>query len=280
MVESVDYKIVMDSAGDLQTLDAANFASVPLKIITADREFVDDEAGDVDEMVDYFRTYKDRSSTACPSAGEYLDAFGDAREVFCITITSGMSGSCNAAVVAAQTYQAQHPDRRIHVFDTLSAGPEMTLIAEKIWELVKQKLPFDKVVALVEEYNRKTQLIFSMESLHNLSQNGRVPGAVAKLAGILSLRLIGKASDQGTLQPTGKARGNQRVPAELLKQLLSLGYSGGKVRIHHCDNLSGAQKLKDIILEHFPQARIIIAKAGALCSFYVERGGLLVGFET
>ena len=276
----MDYKIVMDSAGDLRELEQAEFSNVPLKILAGSREFVDDTTTNVEEMVEYMSHYVGKSSTACPSAGEYLEAFGDAEDVYCVTITSGLSGSYNAASIAAQTYQEQYPQRRIHVFDTLSAGPEMTLIAEKIRELVQQKLPFDKIVAQVEEYNRKTRLVFSLESLHNLAQNGRVPGAVAKLAGILSLRLVGKASDEGTLQPTGKARGDQKVPGELLKQLITLGYNGGRVRIHHCCNLPSAQRLKQAILEKFPKASIIIDKTGALCSFYAERGGLLVGFET
>lgn len=276
----MEYKIVMDSAGDLLEMEGAEFSNVPLKILAGDREFVDDATTDVEEMVDYMRTYVGKSSTACPSAGEYLEAFGDAEDVYCVTITSGLSGSFNAARIAAQTYLEQHPQRRVHVFDSLSAGPEMTLVAEKIRELVQQKLPFDKIVSLVEEYNLKTQLAFSLESLHNLAQNGRVPGAVAKIAGMLSIRLVGKASDEGTLQPTGKARGDQKVPGELLKQLLNLGYKGGRVRIHHCYNLPSAQRLKDAILEKFPQASIIIQRTNALCSFYAEKGGMLVGFET
>ena len=276
----MDYKIVMDSAGDLLEMEQAEFSNVPLKILAGEREFVDDATTDVAEMVEYMRTYVGKSSTACPSAGEYLEAFGDAEDVYCVTITSGLSGSYNAACIAAQTYLEQHPQRRVHVFDSLTAGPEMTLVAEKIRELVHQKLPFDKIVSMVEEYNLKTQLAFSLESLHNLAQNGRVPVAVAKIAGMLSIRLVGKASDEGTLQPTGKARGDQKVPGELLKQLLSMGYKGGRVRIHHCYNLPSAQRLKDAILEKFPQASIIIQKTNALCSFYAEKGGMLVGFET
>ena len=276
----MDYKIVMDSAGDLMEMEGAEFSNVPLKILAGDREFVDDATTDVEEMVDYMSTYVGKSSTACPSAGEYLEAFGDAEEVYCVTITSGLSGSYNSAAIAAREYKERHPNRRIHAFDSLTAGPEMTLVAEKIKELVQQKLPFDKIVSLVEEYNLKTQLVFSLESLHNLAQNGRVPVAVAKLAGILSLRLVGKASDEGTLQPTGKARGDQKVPGELLKQLLSLGYKGGRVRIHHCCNLPSAQRLKQAIQDKFPKASIIIQKTNALCSFYAEKGGLLVGFET
>lgn len=276
----MDYKIVMDSAGDLQQMEETFFSSVPLKILAGDREFVDDRTTNVDEMVEFMSGYNGCSSTACPSAGEYLEAFGDAEDVYCVTITSGLSGSYNAAVIAAQTYKEQYPQRQIHVFDSLSAGPEMTLLAEKIRELVQQKLPFDRIVAQVEAYSRRTRLAFSLESLHNLAQNGRVSNTVAKIAGLLSLRLVGKASDEGTLQPTGKARGNQKVPFELLKQLISMGYNGGRVRIHHCCNLPSANALKTAILERFPKASIIIDKTGALCSFYAEKGGLLVGFET
>ena len=57
------------------------------------------------------------------------------------------------------------------------------------------------------------------------------------------------------------------------------GFKGGKVRIDHCLNLEGAQQLKNLILSAFPSADVIIGECRALCSFYAERGGLLVGFE-
>lgn len=275
----MEYKIVMDSAGDLHTLEGANYACAPLKITAGEREYVDNSNADVAGMVEFLREYKGKASTACPSVGDYLEAFGDADEVYCVTITSNLSGSYNAAAVAAETWQEQHPQGKIHVFDTLSAGPEMTMLTEKIHQLLQEKLPFDVVVEKGKEYLASTHLLFSLESLHNLANNGRVPGAVAKLAGMLGLRLIGKASDQGTLQPTGKARGEKKVVPELMKHLESMGYKGGKVRIHHCFNLSAAEEFKQSIQEKFPKAVVIIGQCGALCSFYAEYGGMLIGFE-
>ena len=58
-----------------------------------------------------------------------------------------------------------------------------------------------------------------------------------------------------------------------------IGFKGGKVRIDHCLNLEGAQQLKNLILSKFPSADVIIGECRALCSYYAERGGLLVGFE-
>lgn len=276
----MERKIVVDSSADLRAMSGISFASVPLKILAGSREFVDDSQCDVMEMVEYLRHYKERTSTACPGVGEYVEAFGDADEVFCITITSNLSGSYNAASIAAQAWAEQHPAGKIHVFDSLSAGPEMALLAEKLQGLIGSDLSFEKIVAEGNTYLATTRLAFSLESLHNLAVNGRVPMVVAKAVGVLGLRLIGQASEQGTLQPTGKARGEKKVVPELMKKLLSLGYRGGKLRISHCCNLPAAQELEAAVKAQFPDADVQSWEAGALVSFYAEAGGLLIGLET
>ena len=275
----MERKIVMDSSGDLQSLPGVSFSSVPLKIVADSREYVDDNRCNVSEMVEFLRQYKGRTSTACPGIGEYIDAFGDADEVFCITITSNLSGSYNAASIAAQSWAEQHPSGKIHVFDTLSAGPEMALLAEKVSEDIQKDLSFDQIVTSGNAYLLQTRLVFALESLHNLANNGRVSTVVAKAVGVLGLRLIGQASNQGTLQPTGKARGEKKVVPELMKKLLGMGYNGGKLRISHCSNLAAAQELEVTVKARFPLADIRIWNAGALVSFYAEAGGLLIGFE-
>ena len=272
-------KIVLDSSGDLQQFKGVDFASVPLKILAGDREFVDDADENVMGMVEYLREYKGKASTSCPSVGEYLEAYGDAEHVYCITITSNLSGSYNAAEVAARTYVEQHPERKVHVFDSLSTGPEMALLAEKIRELLNEHLAFEDVVEQIKKYQEKTRLMFSLESLHNLANNGRVSNTVAAIAGILGIRLIGKASDVGTLQPIGKARGEKKLIPELVKNMVEMGYAGGKLRIDHCNNPGAAEKLSQLIRERFPAADILTGVCGALCSFYAEEGGLLIGFE-
>ena len=114
------YKIVADSSADLLTLSQTDFASVPLKITVGETTFVDDENLDVAGMVETLSHYKGRSVTACPSPEEFQAAFGEADRVFCVTITSNLSGSCNAARIAAREYEAAHPDRKVFVIDTLS----------------------------------------------------------------------------------------------------------------------------------------------------------------
>lgn len=85
-------KIVADSSANVLALDRVAFASAPLKIITADQEFVDTADLDVNAMVNYFSQYKGKSKTSCPNPADWIDAMGDAEDVFCVAITSGLSG--------------------------------------------------------------------------------------------------------------------------------------------------------------------------------------------
>jgi len=124
-----------------------------------------------------------------------------------------------------------------------------------------------------------TYLEFNLKSLRNLANNGRVSPAVAKLAGMIGLHLVGKASEVGTLEPTDKIRGEKKAIATIAKNMKALGYKGGKVRIDHCLNIEAALKLEELLRTDYPDADIQKDVVGGLCCFYAEVGGLMIGFE-
>ena len=272
-------KIVADSSANLLELAGTPFAGAPLKIITAEREFVDDATLDVAQMVAFFETYKGKSQTSCPNPADWLEAFDNADEVFCVTITSGLSGSYNAAVAAKQMYESENPGKQVCVIDSLSAGPELTLIVEKLEEWIGEGKSYEEICACMPEYQKQTGLLFMLESLNNFAANGRVSPAVAKIAGVLGIRIVGKASDVGTLEPTDKCRGEAKSLSAILKHLKESGLKTGKVILAHCLNESAANTLKNMIETDLPGVVVKIGKNLGLCSYYAEKGGLLVGFE-
>ncbi len=271
-------KIVADSSANILNLNNIPFAAAPLKMITTEREFVDDANLDVDGMVKWFDSYKGKSKTSCPNPSDWLKAFGDADEVYCVTITSGLSGSYNSAVIAKQMYEEKYGGR-VCVIDSLSAGPELVLIIEKLQEYIENDLTFEEICKKIEEYKQNTGLVFILESLKNFAANGRVSPAVAKIAGVLGIRIVGKASDQGTLEPTDKCRGISKAINALLNNLESSGLSCGKVRIAHCCNENAAKEVTRLIREKHPDIDISVHTCRGLCSYYAEKGGMLVGFE-
>lgn len=275
----MEFKIVTDSSADIKSLDDIDFSSAPLKIITDNKEYVDDSELDVIGMITELKKYKGRSHTSCPNSQEYIDAFGDSENVFCITITRNLSGSYNAANAAAKMYLEEHPDRHVYVIDSLSAGAELTLIIEKLRELILAGNDFETVKREIIDYNNHTRLIFALESMNNLANNGRVSPLVAKMASVLGIRAIGRASDEGTLEMICKSRGPENAAKDILANMIGDGYKGDRVKIHHANNPASAELLRKKILEKFPNAQIEIGATGGLCSFYAEQGGLMIGFE-
>ncbi len=274
-----EVKIVADSSADMTELKNIPFGLAPLKIITAEREFVDDGGLDIGGMVDMLRHYKGRSSSSCPNASDWLQAFGDAKYVFCVPITATLSGSYASALMAKAEYEEKHPEARVFVLNTLSAGPELSLAVEKLEQLILDGLDFDAVCERITAYLQKTGLFFMLESLKNFANNGRVSPFVAKAVGLLGIRLVGKASDQGDLQPLDKCRGEAKALKTIVGHLKEAGFKNGRVLIGHCFNESAAQELRALIINEFSTASVDIRKLHGLCSFYAEKGGLLVGFE-
>ncbi len=272
-------KIVADTAGDLFKLKHTEFAYASMKIITNDREFVDDKHLNVDEMVDFMDLYKGKSKSSCPNTNDWLEAFGDADDIFCVTITSGLSGSYNSACVAKEIYEAENPDKRVFVIDTLSAGPEITLVIEKLEEYIESNISYENICDKIMSYLGKTGLVFMLKSLKTFANNGRVSPVVAKLVGIAGICIVGKASNEGTLEPKHKCRGEKRSLETLITLLDVEGFKSGKISIGHCQNEAAALHLKELILSKFKNASIEIHKLKGLCSFYAEKGGILVGFE-
>ena len=176
-------------------------------------------------------------------------------------------------------YMEEHPQRKVLVIDSLSAGPELRLIAEKLQELLAEDRSFEEIREAIAAYQQKTGLLFMLESMKNLANNGRVSPLVAKMAGLLGIRVVGKASDEGTLEPLEKLRGREKALQGLAEQLKKLHFNGKKIHIAHCFNPEAAATLKDLIQKAHPACKTTVYPLGGLCSFYAEKGGLLVGFE-
>ena len=273
------FKIISDSSSNILSNEYDNFGSVPLKILLGNREYVDTDDLTIETLVNDMAIRKDKCSTSCPHVFDWLSAFEGNDEIFAVTITSSLSGSYASAVQAKEDYLAANPNAKVCVLDSLSTGPEMELIIEKLIEFRNSGVSFEESEKQIKQYMKKTHLLVTLESLKNLAKNGRVSTTVAKLAGVLGIRIIGFASDEGELESIHKCRGEKRALETLKEEMLKLGFKGGKLRISHCENNNAAQIFKNLILSVFPKSDIKIRHCTGLCSFYAERGGMIIGVE-
>jgi EDD domain protein, DegV family len=275
----MNYRIVCDSSANMFSFPNADFRNVPLTILVEDQPFVDDGMVNIKAMEDAMRNSKEKTGSSCPNIYQWQQAFEGADCIFAITITSALSGAYNSALQAADQYMAEHPEVKIDVIDSLSTGPEMQIIAEKLAELFQEGKDFETIKKEIAEYQHHTHLLYSLQSLRNLAKNGRINPAVAKVLGLLGICIIGRASDEGTVELVDKCRGAKKANRIVMEELERNGYNGRKVRISHNDNLKDAGALKMEILAKYPFADVSIIDCGALCSYYAEEHGFLIGYE-
>ena len=273
------FKIVADSACDLQDFPSVPFETVPLTLSTDEISFVDDDSLDVTQALHYLASYHGRSYTACPSTQAWIDAFGDADEVFVVTITSGLSGTYASACLATDQFLEEHPNKKICVVDSLSTGPGEVLLIEKIAEWKAEGKSFEEISTQIVEYQKSLKLYFALQSLHNLAVNGRVSKLIASAIGIMNIRILGTASPAGTIDPVAKCRGDKSVIERIIKEIKECGYHGGKIRICHVENLDLAKMIEEKLRMVYGKIDLQIIPARGLCGYYAEQGGIILGCE-
>lgn len=277
------WKIVTDSGSDLRSIEhltkEIDFEVVPLMLNIGDEVFIDEPSIDIENFMDKMEAETEASSSACPGPSTYADAYRGAENVICFTLSSGLSGSYNSASLGKDLLLEENPLLNIHIFDSRSAGGEIDILILKAVELIQANNTFEDVVEKLHHYHASTTVNFLLDSVDNLVKNGRINKLLGQMIGLLGIKLVGKRSLEGKIELAHRAKGTKRAMKLMFQQMQEEGYQGGKVFIAHVLNRKAAEDYAALINSTFPQAEILIETCSALCSYYAQRKGLIVGYE-
>lgn len=287
------WAIIADSSCNLRdyTPAAPNciYAFAPLTLHVGGEEYPDDSDLDVSKLNERVHSEATASSSACPSAGEWADLFRLADNVIVVTLSSNLSGSYDSAQMGrnlvmdeyAREHSGQIMGKNIYILDSRAAGAKLEILVRLIdrYLTMYPDAMFDEVVSYAKRLESNSQVQFSLRSFDNLVKNGRMPKLVGALASGLSIRMLGTASEQGTIKVIAPTRGDKKTIKKILDVMRSDGYRGGMVYIDHVDNAEGAEELGRAIVSEWPQAEVEILPCRGLCSYYAEETGLIIGYE-
>ncbi len=275
------WNIVADSSCDLKQFapedERVAFSSVPFVIRAQEHEFIDSEDLNTEEMVNTLAQIKEAGRTSCPSPETWLEKFKQAGNTVAVTISSNLSGSFNSACLAREMILEKDPDRKIAVIDSKSAGPELAMIIRRLHALIDEKLSFEEIVEKLNQFADRTETIFALTSFDNLVKNGRVSRIAGFVAGKLGMCGVGVAND-GRIDVKSKVRGTQKALRIIIEDMKEHAFAGGEVLISHCLNEELALRLKTLIQETWAQAKVEIMPTRGLCSFYAEKGGMIIAY--
>ena len=274
------YQIIVDSCSDLNLdyLDGSEIGLriVPLKINVGEKEYVDEQGVNIEEMLKGLKMPKVKSSSACPAPEAFLKEFDNAEYTFVVTITQKLSGCYNSALLAKNEYKLSS---HVHVVDSMAVSGTEILIVDKLVELIKSGLDFETIVAEIEKFRDSCTLFFVLQKFDNLVNNGRMSKIAGLIASTISLKPICKAVD-GEIKIIKKIIGSKQLfpkLAMMIKEVLN-GDTQRKIIISHCYGEKEAEELK-LNLEKICDAKNIkIIPMKALTSYYALEKGIIVCF--
>ena len=173
-------------------------------------EFIDNDELDVNRMLDVLRL-NDGGQSSCPSPNDYLRELDEAEYSFIITITSKLSGSFNSACVART--MCKNPEH-VFVIDSKGTAGSIVLIAEKLFELIKENKEFSVITNEITAYRNSINLLFALDRFDNLVRNGRMSKLPAFIAEKIAIKPLCYADDGEMHEEEGDSEWNEEEEEE------------------------------------------------------------------
>ncbi|MCQ2557609.1 MAG: DegV family protein [Oscillospiraceae bacterium] len=204
----------------------------------------------------------------------------EGKDILLISMSSGISGSCSSAEIAASEMREQYPERKIVVFDTLSASLAEGIHVLEAVEMKKRGASLEETEAKLQEIRKRMYQIFTVADLKYLMRTGRISKLVAAVGTALNLKPVLKGNEQGQIIQYSRVRGRKKAIDALAEKYNELVKEAGSqtVGIAHADCPEDAQRLIDLLNEKYPPKEILNVCYEPVTGSHVGPGTLALFF--
>lgn len=275
------YRIALDSGGELpfELRGLPEYVSVPLTLTVGGVDIVDDGHMSQAELVRRIAAAPEVAKTACPSPDAYYKAFdSDAEHIYAITLSAELSGSYQSAVIAANMYLEDHPDAKIHIFNSVSASIGETLVLLKIKEYEEMGLPFEEIVEKTEAFARGKATFFVLDNIETLRKNGRLSRMKALAATVLRIKPICYGTSEGAIGQLDQARGINKAIVKMVGHVVERVKDPEDriLAISHCNCPERAELVREELTKRMKVKDVLVMPTGGLSTIYANDGGIIV----
>ncbi len=228
------------------------------------------------------------TKTSQVNISEYLDYFegflSQGLDVLHVTLSSGISGSCNSAMDAMRICRERYPERKIYVVDSLGASSGYGLLLDALADKRDEGLGIDELRDWAEQNRLRVHHWFFSTDLSFYVKGGRISKAAGIFGGMLNICPLLDMDAPGHLVPRFKIPGKKRVIREIVKKMEEnaeggLNYSG-KVYLSQSECLEDARAVAELVEARFPkmQGKVEINYVGNLIGSHTGPGTVALFF--
>lgn len=277
----MSYKIIVDSCCELpeEYQNDPRFERVPLTLDVGDYQVLDDEHFNQKEFLDKVAAYPKAPKSACPSPERYRDAYKtDAEHVYCVTLSSHLSGSYNSAVLGKNLYEEEYGKKDIYICDSESASIGETQLAMKFMEWEEEgTMTFAQIIEKAEAFRDDMSTYFVLDNLETLRKNGRLSSVKAMIASTLSIKPV-MGAIKGVIVQKGQSVGVKKALAKMADIIVAEGKNLDRkvLYISHCNCPGRAKLVKELLLARSKFKDVKILDTAGVSSMYANDGGVIV----
>ena len=200
----------------------------------------------------------------------------EGRDIIYISMSSGISGTFNAARIAAEELMEKYSERFIHIVDSLGCGFGNGILALKAEELNRQGMNARDAAAVLDGEVPHACQYFTVDDLNFLKRTGRVSGVTASIGTVLNIKPILFGDATGHIISCAKVRGRRKSIELLAKKYEEkrVHDKGQRVFISHGDCMQDAEMLAQLIRDITPDAVITVCQHEPFSGAHVGPGML------
>lgn len=222
-----------------------------------------DDLGQSMPFEEFYRKMVDgaETSTSQVNADEfeaYFTPFLEAgKDILHVTLSSGISGVINSAVIAKETLEAKYPDRKIYIVDSLGASSGYGLLMDKLADLRDEGMSVTELKDWVEAYKLELHHWFFSTDLSFYIKGGRISKTAGMFGKLLNICPLLNMDKQGRLVPRAKVRTKHKVIKEIVNRMIEnvkdgIDYSG-KCYISQSACVEDAKAVATLVEATFPK---------------------------
>ena len=223
-----------------------------------------DDLGQTISFDDFYSTLRKNPdievSTSQVNISEYLEHFEtylkEGKDILHLCLSSGISGTYNAAKSAALIARERYPERKILIVDSLAASSGFGLLMDMLADMRDEGKTIDELCEWTEAHKLNIHHLFFSTDLSFYVKGGRVSKTAAFFGGILNICPLLRVDSKGMLVPLEKVRGKKAVIKQMVKRMMELVDNGsaytGKCYISQSDCPEDAEEVARLIGEQIP----------------------------
>ena len=250
-----------------------------LMIIFGDESYQEFKEITPEKFIEMCRAQSELPTTSQPSIGLTVELYEKILaegydEIIHITISSGLSGSYQSAVSAAEMVNAT----KIHVVDSGTVAYPQGALAIKAAELANELSDTKEILAYLENMKKDVGLYAAIYTLTNLKKGGRLSPAEASLGSLLQIKPILKLNkESGQIEAAGKVRTFKKAIAQLIKTAKEAGLTEEyEIGLLHIKNEEGLAELRSEIKKIYPNNQIHEMPLSLVVSTHAGEGALAI----